>query len=122
METLFILNSVKHKDDVKGPSKVYDQVKSNIRNWNLLNANQKSCGTFLLYLLSEKLPSEICLIITRKFGEEAMKIKIYATNIIKVELFAKEHCVTLSSENNNKLLQLAVLTIKIKHFHLFFVN
>ena len=32
METLFILNSVKHKNDVKGPSKVYDQVKSNIRN------------------------------------------------------------------------------------------
>ena len=51
-----------------------------------------------------------------------MKTKIYATNIIKVELFAKEHCAALSSENNNKLLQLAVLIIKIKRFHLFFVN
>lgn len=62
------------------------------------------------------------IIATRKFGEEAMKNKIYATNIINIELFAKEHCATLSSENNNKkkLLQLAVLITKIKRFHLFF--
>ena len=53
MEALFILNSVKQKNDVKGPSKIYDQGESSIRNLNLLNVDQKSCGIFLLYLLSE---------------------------------------------------------------------
>ena len=32
MEALFILNSVKQKNDVKGPSKIYDQGESSIRN------------------------------------------------------------------------------------------
>ena len=70
MEVLVKFNSVKHKNDVKGLTKIYDQVESIIRNLYLLNVNQKSYGTFLVDLLREKFVSEICLIISRKFGEE----------------------------------------------------
>ena len=56
--------------------KSYGQVESSIRNWNLLNFHQESYGTFLVHLLSGKLPIEIRLIIARKFREEVWTITL----------------------------------------------
>ena len=104
MEALVKLNPVKHKNDVKGLRKIYDQVESSIRNLNSLNVDQESYGTLLVHLLNEKLPSEIRLIIARRFGEEVWTLKVML-EIIKTELFAKERCVALSSSDNEKIKQ-----------------
>ena len=44
--------------------------------------------------------------------------------ILKIDLFAKQRCATVSFENKQKkmLIQLPVFIIKIKRFHVFFVN
>ena len=123
IEALVKLNSVKHKNYVKGLRKIYDQVESIIGNLYSLNVDQKSDGTFLVDLLNEKLLSEICVVISRRFGEEIWTLT-FMLEILEIELFAEERYPTVSHEIKQKkmVIQVAVFIIKVKLFHVFFVN
>ena len=71
-EDLVKLNPVKHKNDVKGLRKIYDQLESSITTLNSWNVDEESYGTFLVHLLS-----------------------LDMLEILKTEVFAKNRWATL---------------------------
>ena len=55
--------------------------------------------TILVHLLSEKIPSEIRSVLASKFGKEVLALK-FLQEILEIELFSKECCAAVSSENS----------------------
>ena len=71
--------------------KIYDQVESTIRNLKSVGINPDSHGSLLTRLLNKKLPSELAMIIARKFSDEIWNLE-ELMNHFKQELYARERC------------------------------
>ena len=70
---------------------LYDAVESTIRNLKTLKVDATTYGGFLSPLLSKKLPSELKMIMSRKFKNDVWDIK-QMMDMFKEELEAKERC------------------------------
>ena len=57
--------------------------------------------TFLVHLLSEKIPSEIRSVLASKFGKEVWALK-FLQEILEIELFSKECCAVVSKHNEEE--------------------
>ena len=64
------LPKIKSMNDIQGLRSLYDQVESSIRNLNSLNKTTDSYGTLLVPLLNDKLPTDLSVILARKFDNE----------------------------------------------------
>ena len=75
MESLVELPAVRDVNNVS-LRKIYDRVASSIRNLKSVGINPDSYGSLLTPLLTEKLPSELRMIIARKFSDEIWNLGI----------------------------------------------
>lgn len=69
MEQLLNVDSVTSQYDVKGLRHLYDVIESNVRSLKSLGVKAESYGSLLSSVLMTKLPSELRLMASRKFGD-----------------------------------------------------
>ena len=60
-------------NNVTSQQKIYDPVESSIWNLKSISIDPDSYGSLLTPLLTEKLPSEVRMIVARKFAHEIWK-------------------------------------------------
>lgn len=69
MEHLLNIDGVSSQHDVKGLRHLYDAIESNVRSLQSLDVRAESYGPLLSSVLMNKLPLELRLIASRKFGD-----------------------------------------------------
>ena len=69
MEQLLNVESITSPHDVKGLRQLYDVIESNVRSLKSLGVKADSYGSLLSSVLMNKLPAELRLIVSRKFGD-----------------------------------------------------
>ena len=109
METLVKLPKIKTMSNVKDLRHLYDQVEMCIKNLRALKVETKSYGSLVIPLLTEKLPEELRLVISRKFGSDLWTlddILLY----FKEELQAKERCCFDSPEQKKTIYRDSLFT------------
>ena len=84
--TLVNLEAVTSAHNVKGLSRLYDTVESNVRSLKSLGVESSTYGTLLAGVLFNKLPQDIQLIVSRKTGASDWKL----SELIGEELEARE--------------------------------
>ena len=83
---------------------LYDKIGINIRSLKALGIESESFGNLLVPVVMEKIPSELRLIISRKFGSKETWDLDVLLNALKSELEARERCnavKTISPTNSN---------------------
>ena len=68
MQSLLKIQKVRSKDNVKGLRTLYNHVESCVRNLKALKLEVRGYGSLLIPLLKEKLPDDLMIVISRKFG------------------------------------------------------
>ncbi|XP_065671674.1 uncharacterized protein LOC136089550 [Hydra vulgaris] len=96
MDLLLKLVKVKNSDNVDGLRKLYNDIEASVRNLKSLKVETNTYGSLLIPILKDKLPDDLVLLISRKFGGEIWTIDLLL-KYFREELNAKECCLT-----NNK--------------------
>jgi len=91
MESLVKLPVIKDLRDITEVRRMYDKIESCVRNLKSLDISPDSYGQLLIPLLNEKIPDELKIIISRKFGDQVWKLEDMI-NYVKIELQAREIC------------------------------
>ena len=92
MDALLKLPAVNSVHETKKIRELYDKVEIHIRGLSLLGVESKSFGNLLVPIITEKIPAELRLIISRKFGSKATWDLDALLNALKTELEARERC------------------------------
>lgn len=92
MEALLKVPKIRHKDDLKGLRKLYNDIENCIRNLRTLNLETAAYGSLLIPMLKEKLPDELLISISRKFGSDLWNLDILLKHF-NDELRAYENCI-----------------------------
>ena len=100
MESLVKIKPIVNIDNVIGIRKIYDQVESCVRNLTSIGCDPESYGALLIPMLCEKLPSELRMIIARKFNSDIWSLQDML-KYFKEELQAKERCFAVTINKNN---------------------
>ena len=91
MKKVFLLSKIKIEDGINGLRNLYDQSESSVRN---LETDTNSYGSLLLPLINAKLPTDICVLRTRKFKSEVWDlnemIEVLGTEIEANKTSARE--------------------------------
>ena len=77
---------------------LYDKIEINIRSLKALGIESESFGNLLVPVVMEKIPSELRLIISRKFGSKETWDLDVPLNELKSELGTRERC---NANNSN---------------------
>ena len=103
MEALLKLSMVSSVHETKKLRDLYDKIEINIRSLKALGIESESFGNLLVPVVMEKIPSELRLIISRKFGSKETWDLDVLLNALKSELEARERCnaVKTSSPTNS---------------------
>ena len=80
--------------DIEALRKIYNSLKTRVRNLTELNVDINSYGTLLISLILERIPSELKAIISRRFKDDIWDL-LYLIEIFKEEFFARERIVVL---------------------------
>ena len=96
MEKFVLLPKIKNDDDIRGLRSLYDQIESNVRNLQILKVDTSSYSSLFVPLINEKLPTDIRVIIARKFKSEVWDLN-EMIEVLKLEIDAKELSVSLST-------------------------
>ena len=97
-EALVKMPRVTTMNNVKDLRMIYDKVESSVPNLRTLGIEPLSYGSLLTPLLTEKLPDDLKLIISRKFKNEIWNLEDLL-KYFKEELRVKENCLTFSPGN-----------------------
>ena len=105
MEALMKIYPVRYSDDTKGLRALYDRVEMNLRSLKGLGVSSDAYGCLLVPVLKAKLPSEVNLILSRKFDATNDIWKIDdMMGVLCEELEARERCVgDVNPSNQRKL-------------------
>ncbi|XP_065666338.1 uncharacterized protein LOC136087466 [Hydra vulgaris] len=124
MDDLRKINPVRNLKEVKQLRQMYDKLEITIRNLKDLNVETCTYGSLLIAIISERIPRELCIIISRHFKNDDWNLNEFI-NVIKTELTALERyeAVTNTSieveENIAITLQnMHINTKKNNHHHL----
>ena len=104
MEALLKLPIVISVHETKKPRDLYDKIEINIQSLKALGIESESFINLLPPVVMEKIPSELRLIISRKFGSKETWDLDVLLNALKSELEARERCnavKTSSPANSN---------------------
>ena len=91
MQSLLKIRKIKSIDNIKSLRSLYNHVESCVRNLNALNLNTEGYGSLLIPLLKDKLPDELKILISRKFGGTIWTLDLLL-QYFKEELRAQENC------------------------------
>ena len=106
------LRIVKSMNKVKELRILYDSVVSTIRNLEVLEVDAAKYGSFLVPLLSTRLPEELKMVMSREFKNEVWEMT-EMMKIFKDELEAKERCTMPSSNNDDNALDEEYSTLNL---------
>ena len=103
IDALLKLPIVSSVREMKNLRDLYDKIEINIRSLKALGIESESFGNLLVPVVMEKIPSELRLIISRKFGSKETWDLDVLLNALKSELEARERCnaVKTSSPTNS---------------------
>ena len=102
MQHLLNIKAVTSMNDVKGMRAIYDNLESHVRSLLSLGVDSKHYGTLLIPVVMEKLPSEVRLVVSRKFGDEEWDLQLLL-NYLKSEIQAREYCAfSVASSHSDK--------------------
>jgi len=76
MSSLLKLTKIRKSEDIKGLRKLHDDVENCMRNLNALTQGASGYGGLLIPLMKEKLPDDLMMVISRRFGSEIWTGKI----------------------------------------------
>ena len=80
---------------------MYDKIRVSVRNLSDLGVQTNTYGSLLISIIFDRIPEELKIIISRKFKDQNWDLdSLIAT--FQEELYARERCDALSSENKNK--------------------
>ena len=92
MDALLKLPSVNSVHETKKLRELFDKIEINLRGLNALGVEARSFGNLLAQVVMEKIPSELRLFVSRKFGsDESWNLDALLT-ALKTELEARERC------------------------------
>ena len=111
--------------DVKGLTKLYENVESSVRNLKTLDVGPSSYRNLLVPLINAKLPNELRLSISRKFENEIWILSDLLKHL-KIEIEEKERSVSLGhfcterveSNRDNRFTKSALLTPREKNINI----
>ena len=102
MEQLLNVDSVTSPYDVKGLRHLYDVIESNVRSLTSLGVKAESYGSLLSSVLMTKLPSELRLMASRKFGDNDSWNFDELLKLIEAEVQARERSSARSSQSERR--------------------
>lgn len=89
MEILLNIKAVTSEQKLRGMRQPYDNAESHIRSLKSLGVASDSYGILLSPVLLTKLPSELCLIVSRKVSDSTLDMDSLL-NIVEEELIVWE--------------------------------
>lgn len=95
MEALLKIQKIRNCSDIKGLRSLYNEIENCIRNLRSLKLETRSYGALLIPMLKDKLPEELLISISRKFGGNLWDLDNLLTYFGE-ELRVYENCVSLS--------------------------
>ena len=122
MEQLLNIDGVASQQDVKGLRQLYDVVESNVRSLKSLGVKADSYGSLLSSVLMTKLPSELRLIVSRKFGDSDSWKFNELLRLIEEEVQARERSSTRSSQTERRHKNLPTAATLFSRLSVVFVN
>lgn len=93
MQSLLKIQKIRSKDNIKSLRTLYNHVESCVRNLKALKLEAQGYGSLLIPILKEKLPDELKIVISRKFGSSIWTLDLLLT-YLNEELRAQENCTT----------------------------
>ena len=99
MESLLRIKKITSRDNVKGLRMLYNHVESCVRNLKSLKLDTSGYGSLLIPILKDRLPDEIAMIISRKFGEQIWTLDKVMEHF-NSELRAQENCIASPSNKS----------------------
>ena len=102
MEQLLNVDSVTSPHDVKGLRHLYDVIESNVCSLKSLGVKAESYGSLLSSVLMTKLPSELRLMASRKFGDSYSWSFDELLKLIEAEVQARERSSARSSQSERR--------------------
>ena len=97
MDALLKLPSVNSVHETKKLRELFDKIEINIRGLNALGVESQSFGNLLVPIVVEKIPSELRLVVSRKFGSE----KSWNLDALLSALEARERCIAMKTSGPN---------------------
>ena len=91
MESLLKVKQLKNADYVESLRKMYNDVEKCVRNLRSLKVEASTYGCLLIPIVNERLPNELSLLISRKFGSEVWTLDLLL-QYLNEEIQAKERC------------------------------
>ena len=101
MDSLIKMVKIRNKDDVRGLRKLYDDVENCVRNLKTLKLDTSGYGSLLIPILKDKMPDEINMIISRKFGSAVWSLELLM-EYFHDELRALENCRPSKANSSEK--------------------
>ncbi|KAK2549503.1 hypothetical protein P5673_030047, partial [Acropora cervicornis] len=101
MDALLKLPSVNSVHETKKLRELFDKIEINIRGLNALGVESQSFGNLLVPIVMEKIPSELRLVVSRKFGSEESWNLDALLSALKTELEARERCIAMKTSGPN---------------------
>ena len=95
MEALLKVQKIKHRQDLKGLRRLYNDIENCVRNLKSLKLETAAYGSLLIPMLKEKLPDELLITISRKFGSDLWDLDTLL-NHFNDKLKAYENCALAS--------------------------
>ena len=80
---------------------MFDKIEINIRGLNALGVEPRSFGNLLVLVVMEKIPSELRLVVSRKFGSEESWNLDTLLSALKTELEARERFTAMKTSGPN---------------------
>ena len=100
MEKLLRLNKVNDSNDITKLRALYDQIETNIRSLDVLGIKPEQFGSLLVPVILIKIPSELQIIISRKFDKNTWDFNLLLKTF-KEELEARERCAGASLNSSS---------------------
>ena len=99
MDVLVRLPRATSFKDIETLRKIYNSLETSVRNLTELNVEISSYGTLLISLILERIPSELKVIISRRFKDDVWDL-LSLIEIFKEELFAMERIEAIDNTEN----------------------
>ena len=96
MKKFVLLPKIKNDDNIKVLGNLYDQIESSVKNLQTLKVDTDSYGSLLVPLINEKLPTDIRVILARKFNSQVWDLN-EMIEVLKLEIEAKERSLSVST-------------------------
>ena len=96
MQRFVTISNIKSDKEIRRLRKLYDEVKTSVRNLETLNVETSTYGSLLVPLLTEKLHNDLRISLSRKFENGIWNLN-ERLDFLKLEVEAKERSAAVGS-------------------------